>query len=156
VDSPTKTSTDQSIRLTNIIAVVLAASVVVYMLIAWLVAPITASPESANTDIAVMAGAVAVLSFGHLVVAHFLFARGVRSAEKRRRPVERLSGYRVAIIISFAVRESVAIYGLILSLLSGDPMWCLAFGVVTLISMGIGWPARSVMNRLAAEVQPIG
>jgi len=151
----TSPSTEQSIRLTIIIAGALAASVPLYMFIAWMVTPTIAGSDGPGEDVQTLAVILAMMSLGTLFLAQILFAKGLSKAEIMPTPGQRLGGYRVAIIVAFAVRESVAIYGLILSFLSGDMRWCFGFGVVALASMLLGWPKRSAMERLAAEVPPI-
>jgi F0F1-type ATP synthase membrane subunit c/vacuolar-type H+-ATPase subunit K len=150
-----KPSIDQFARTTNIIAFAIAAAVPIYIVVAWLVAPTVATAPGYEELVPLLAGIFAVLSAGHLVLAQVLFASRVRAAEKLPTPEERLASYRVTVIIAFALREAVAIYGLVLSLLGGDPRWCLGFGAVALVSMALGWPRRSVMERLASDVPPI-
>ena len=48
------------------------------------------------------------------------------------------------------------VYGLVLSLISGDLRWCFGFGAIALVSMMMGWPRRSTMDRLESEIPPIG
>ena len=156
MNAPTEFSSDNFIRLINLIAIALVASVLVYMVIAWVVAP-TVAEEGGDADfIQMMAAILAIVSLGHLVAAQMLFAIRVRAAEKLPTPEQRLGSYRVAVILSFALREAVAVYGLILSFLSGDARWALGFGAVAAISMLLGWPKRSAMERLASEIPPIG
>ena len=150
-----KPTLDQFARTTMILAGAIAASVPIYMAVAWLVAPTVASASGSDDLVPLLAGIFAVLSAGHLVLAQLLFTSRVRAAEKLPTPEERLARYRVAVIIAFALREAVAIYGLVLSLLGGDPRWCLGFGAVALVSMVLGWPRRSTMERLASDVPPI-
>lgn len=154
--APTRSSTDQLVRMNTLIAAALVASVVVYIAVAWLIAPTAAAPSQDTEYIQLIAAILAVLSLGHLVAAQTLFAIRARAAAKLPTPEQRLGAYRVALILSFALREAVAVFGLVLSFLSGDARWCLGFGAVALISMLMGWPKRSEMNRLASEVPPIG
>lgn len=149
-------SIDQAARTTTILAGAIAASVPIYMAVAWVVAPSVATASGNDDVVPLLAAIFAVLSAGHLVLAQLLFASRARAAEKLPTPEERLASYRVAVIIAFAIREAVALYGLVLTLLSGDPRWCLGFGVVALVSMALGWPRRSEMERLASEVPSIG
>jgi hypothetical protein len=148
-------SIDQFARTTTILAGAIAASIPIYMVVAWLVAPTVATGADNDELVPLLAGILAALSAGHLVLASVFFANRVRAAEKLPTPEERLAGYRVAVIIAFALREAVAIYGLVLTFLSGDPRWCLGFGAVALVSMALGWPRRSSMERLASDVPPI-
>ena len=156
MQTSTTSSTDQSARINNLIAVALAASVVVYMVVAWVVAPTMATPGGDAEHIRVMAAILAVVSLGNLVAAQMLFAIRVRAAAKLPKPEQRLDAYRIAFILSFALREAVAIFGLVFSFLSGDARWCLGFGTVALVSMLLGWPKRSAMLRLGSDVPPIG
>jgi F0F1-type ATP synthase membrane subunit c/vacuolar-type H+-ATPase subunit K len=126
------------------------------MAIAWFVAPTVTTPSENLEHILLMAGILAVLSIGHLLAAQILFANRVRAAEKLPSPEQRLAGYRTAIILAFALREAIAVYGLVLSFLSGDVRWCLGFGAVALVSMLMGWPKSTTMERLCSEVPPIG
>ena len=148
-------SLDQVARVTHIIAAAIAASVPIYMVIAWLVAPTVATGTDNADLVRLLAGILAVLSAGHLVLAHLLFVNRVAAAAKLSTPEQRLAAHRVAVIIAFALREAVAIYGLVLSFLSGDPRWAFGFGAVALVSMVFGWPRRSTMERLASDVPPI-
>jgi len=154
--APTSSSTEQFIRLINIIAFALVVSVFAYMVVAWVVAPTIAEVGGDAKMMQMMAAILAIVSLGHLVAAQMLFAIRVRAAEKLPTPEQRLGSYRIAIILSFALREAVAVYGLILSFLSGDARWSLGFGAVAAISMLLGWPKRSAMERLGSEVPPIG
>jgi F0F1-type ATP synthase membrane subunit c/vacuolar-type H+-ATPase subunit K len=151
-----KPSIEQFARTTHIIAAAIAASVPIYMVVAWLVAPAVATSSGSDELVPLLAGIFAVLSAGHLVLAQLLFASRVRAAEELPTPEERLASYRVAVIIAFALREGVALYGLVLGFLSGDPRWAFGFGAVALVSMMFGWPRRSTMERLASEVPSIG
>lgn len=156
MEIPAGSSTVQSARATQIIAAAIAASVLLYMAVAWLVVPTMSIPNANLQHVMLMAGVLAVLSIGHLLVAQTLFAARVRRAEELPTPEQRLGAYRVAVILAFAIREAVAIYGLVLSFISGDLRWCAGFGAIALVSMLMGWPKRSTIDRLGSEVQPIG
>ncbi len=97
-----------------------------------------------------------VLSVGSLLAARVIFQSRLRTAREGDTPMERLQRYRIAIILAFALRETVAIYGLVLSLATGNPRWVLGFGLVALVTMAMGWPRRSSMLELTDTVPPIG
>jgi F0F1-type ATP synthase membrane subunit c/vacuolar-type H+-ATPase subunit K len=156
MQAPTTSSVDKFARTTRIIAAAIAASVPIYMLIAWLVAPTVDSSGGDPNFIPLLAMLFAVVSVVQLAAAYLVFSARVRAAAEQDTSEERLAGYRVAMIIAFALREAVAIYGLMLSLLSGDARWCIGFGLVALVSMVLGWPRRSEIDRLASEVPSIG
>ena len=71
---------------------------------------------------------------------------------------ERVASYRTAAIASFALRESVAIIGLVITFLSGDLRWCLGLAAAAALAMLLGWPRRADMVRLAGDpsAAPIG
>jgi len=60
--------------------------------------------------------------------------------------------------VSFAMRESAAIIGLVISLLTGDLRWCLALSAAAVLAMLLGFPRRADMVRLAGDpaAAPIG
>ena len=124
----------QSIRTTQIIAGAIMATVPIYVVVAVTVGATTVPPDAGRL---------------HSMAVAFL-------ARREPTPLRRLAAYRVAVIIAFALRETVAIYGLALSLSTGDPNWVIGFGIVALVTMAIGWPRRSHMLELATDVQPIG
>lgn len=147
---------DRFVRVVHLIAGAIAASVLIYVVIAWLIAP-TLGPTGMEPQttrlIAVIFG---VLSIGHLIAARTFFSSRLRSAATLPLPEQRLESYRIGFIIAFALREAIAIYGLALSFLSGDVIWVVVFGAVSLMSMLLDWPRRSDIERLASTVPPIG
>ena len=152
----TKSTVDNFARVTHIIAGALAASVLLYMGIAALVAPSILALEDNVRLVQLLAIVFGGLSTGHLIGAHVFTRLSLVKVRLRAGAQERLAGYRTSMIVGFVLREGVALYGLMLSFLGGDPKWAVGFGAVALFSMAVGWPRRSVMEELAAEVQPIG
>jgi len=133
-------------------------SVAVYVLVARLVmgkAPALAPlPELLPW---ILAG-VAVLA---LLSAQPLGALMARNAESQPTPEARQAGYRQAVVVAFAVRESAAIFGLVLTLLTGDLSWVLILAAAAVLAMVIGWPRRAQFDRLGrsdteAPPPPIG
>jgi hypothetical protein len=143
----------QAIRTTQIIAGAIMLTVPVYAVVAMTVGATTEPPDADRLHS--MAVAFLVLSVFSLLLARTIFASRARTARREPTPLRRLAAHRVAVIIAFALRETVAIYGLALSLSTGDPRWVIGFGAVALVTMAIGWPTRSQMLELATEVQPI-
>lgn len=149
-------SLDQFARITTIIAFAVAAAVPLYVLVAWVVAPQDPAMAGDRGLVGTLAIALGVVAVGTLIAAQGLFRTRVAAARRQATPEQRLATYRVAVIIALALKESVAIYGLVLSLLDGDPLWAMGFGVVALAAMTLSWPRRTEMEALAAEVPPIG
>jgi hypothetical protein len=66
-----------------------------------------------------------------------------------------LAEYRKATVVGFAFREAAAIFGLLISLFTGEPLWCYALAAATLVAMALAWPSREVLVRVArGAVQP--
>lgn len=152
----THPSTDQFARVISVIAAALAASVLIYMVIAWIVVPTMANEGMEFEQLQLIALVLAVLSIGHLVAAQVLFSTRVRAAASLTSPEQRLETYRTSFILAFALREAVAVYGLVLSFLGGDVRWALVFGAAALVSMLLAWPKKSAIVQLGSEVPPIG
>jgi len=153
---PSRTEVDRFVRVTQIIAAAVALAIPIYVVVAWIVAPTMPVASDNGQLITIMAVVLGALSIGQLAAAQLLVSTRMRGLTKLDDAGQRLVGYRTTVIIAFALRESIAIFGLVLSLLGGDPRWALGFGAVALLSMLLGWPRRSAMERLAATVPPIG
>lgn len=145
---------EQSMRVTQIIAAAIMGSIVVYMAIATVVGPTTEAPDADHLH--TLAMAFLVLSVGSLLAARVIFRSRLRAARDGATPIERLQRYRMAVILAFALRETVAIYGLVLSFATGDPRWVFGFGLAALATMAMGFPRRAQMHDLTDSVQPIG
>jgi len=154
MDTTLPADIEQSMRVTQIIAAAIMASIVIYMVVAMVVRPTTPPPDGDRLQ--TLAMAFLVLSVGSLFAARVIFQSRLRAARDGDTPIERLQRYRVAVILAFALRETVAIYGLVLSLATGDPRWVFGFGLVALVTMAMGWPRRSSMLELTDTVSPIG
>jgi F0F1-type ATP synthase membrane subunit c/vacuolar-type H+-ATPase subunit K len=146
---------EQQARVTMILAAAMATSVPVYAVVAWLVTAGMTAPMVEPGVLRTLLIALALVSAAELVFAGVLFRTQVAAARSRETVEERLGAYRVAVVITFALRESVAIYGLVLSLVGDDPVWAAAFAAGALATMLLGWPRRSEMEALAADVPPI-
>lgn len=149
-------SLDSAARINTVLAATMLASVAVYVVIAYLVAPTAAGDPLDPELLRTLAIVLGVVSAATLITAEVLFRARLRGARAATAVSERLAGYRVAMIIAFALRESVAIYGLVLSFLSNDPVWAIGFAAVAALAMVAGWPRRSTLEALAADVPPIG
>ncbi len=145
----------QSIRTTTIICFAIAMSVPIYALVGWFVARqdtmIDALPRPLLIGLVAVAAAMLVAA---PVVSRRLKAAAAAESSLRGR----IEAYRLAIIVSFALREGVAIIGLAITLLGGGLKWCLGFAIVSLLAMWLDWPGPAQWEALARDrsAAPIG
>ena len=148
---------DATARITSLICFAIMASIPFYVAIAWIVvgqsegAAVAALPP-------VLTWALGAVGIVMLVVAQAVWGAMKRAATAKPTAFERITAYRIAAIVSFALRESVAIIGLVITMLTGDVRWCMTLAAAALLAMLLGWPRRADMQRLAGEpaAAPIG
>ena len=146
---------DQNVRVTTILAAAMATTVPVYVVVAWLVTPAVTTPLLPGGTLRTLTWVLGAVAAAELLFAPVMFRAQVAAAGRSNTAGERLSGYRNAVVIAFALRESVAIFGLVLSFIGGDPTWSAVFAAAALAAMLIGWPRRSDMEALARSVPPV-
>ena len=61
-------------------------------------------------------------------------------------PARRFAAYQTAYIAAYALRESGALLGFILALLTGSPWWSWGLGAAALISMIFDWPKPQALG----------
>jgi hypothetical protein len=61
-----------------------------------------------------------------------------------------LESYRLATMLAFILREGAAIVGLMLTLLTNQPMWCYVLAALAVVAMIWGWPRRDDLVNLLA------
>jgi hypothetical protein len=61
-------------------------------------------------------------------------------------PNRRFTAYQTAYIAAFAMRETGALLGFILALLTGNPWWSWGLGAAALISMITDWPKPQALG----------
>lgn len=133
-------------RTAMVVKVALIASIGVYGAVAFVVARRGPLGQPPTPDVLrLMAFALGAFAVVLLVTAHLLprllLARLAASEQSRRRAAE-LGPEAAAAAVAFSVQvvqvalsESVAIFGLVLTLLSGDLTWFVGFGAAAVISM---------------------
>lgn len=144
-------------RVTTVICAAILLAVPVYVAVAWIVVG-QGVGASGSALPPVLTWALAAVGAALLSVAQAVWAAMTRGAAARPTPAERLAAYRTAAIVSFAMRESAAIVGLAITLLTGDLRWCLGLGAAAVLAMLLGFPRRADMARLAGDpaAAPIG
>jgi len=71
-------------------------------------------------------------------------------------PETRCRQFQTATIIGQAIRESTAIIGFVLTLLTHDIVWVAGLSFLSLLAMVIYWPRRSRLEERFREVPTIG
>jgi len=138
----------RSMRTTTVICFAIAISIPIYVAIAWFLA--SQGPLDDEPPASVVYGLLA-LAAGLLIAAVAVSRRLKTTAAAKPTLVERLDAQRVATIVSFALREGIAVVGLVITLLDGDLRWILGLATVSLVAMLLDWPAPADWERLAAD-----
>ncbi len=151
----------------KVIAGALAMSVVIYAVVAWFLTSGAAgtSTEPIGLPVAIVAllGALAVFDLLIApVVEQFLGAgrqpaagSGAGAGSEPPDLETALATYRRAKVIGYAFREAAAVFGLLLALFTGNPVWCYALVALTLVAMALAWPSRNGLLRATGRsVQP--
>lgn len=148
---------DASAQVTIVICIAILASIPCYVAVAWMVAGQRADASGGGLP-PILFWTLGAVGIALLAAAQAVWAAMKQGAATRPTPVERLASYRTAAIVSFAMRESAAIVGLVISLLTGDLRWCLALSAAAVLAMLLGFPRRAEMVRLAGDPAsaPIG
>jgi hypothetical protein len=148
---------DDAARVTTVICAAIVLAVPVYVAVAWMVVGQGVGASGGGLP-SVLVWALASVGITLLAVAEAVWAAMKRSAAGRPTPADRLASYRTAAIVSFAMRESAAIIGLVIALLTGDLRWSFALSAAAVLAMLLGFPRRADMARLAGDpaAAPIG
>jgi hypothetical protein len=148
---------DATVRVTTVICIAILASIPLYVAIAWIVVGQGAGELGGGLP-PVLIWALGAVGIVVLVVAQAMWAAMKGSAAARPTPAERVASYRTAAVVSFALRESAAIIGLVITMLTGDLRWCVGLAAAAVLAMLLGWPRRADMQRLAGDpaAAPIG
>jgi hypothetical protein len=143
----------EQMRFLNVVCLALVASVGAYSVVAWFLT--SGGDALGGPDLPrglAIAGALVALAL--LVAAQIVrrkilekAASGARTDERHTTAVE---SYRLATLLSFILREGAAIVGLMLTILTAEPMWCYGLGAVTVVAMFTGWPRREELEAVLA------
>lgn len=129
-----------------VIAGALAASVLVYAGVGWF---LTSEAMAAGFEPAGLPGSVstalAVAGVALLLLAPFV----ERKLREGAPPAEAVAAFRRATVVGFALREAAALCGLLIAILTGEPLWCFALALAALVAMVAAWPSRGKLERFA-------
>lgn len=141
----------------RLIAGSLAASVVLYAGVAWMVheifelEPIVELSTPISWSIAI--AALFVILTGYLIErsvrnggAGMSGGGALRSPVPTDAPAASVDRYIRSVMIGFAFREAAAVIGFVLSFLTGNTAWAFGLSGVALLSMLIHWPRRAAVE----------
>jgi hypothetical protein len=141
----------EQLRFLNVVCIGMIASVFAYAFVAWFL-----TREDGALAGPGLPGGVAWL--GAAVAAALLLAAPIvqrrtrESAAQGQLPEERsigaLEGFRLGTLMAFMLRDGAAIVGLMITIVTGEPMWTYALGAVTIVAMFWGWPRREDLDEL--------
>lgn len=143
----------ESLAQAQVIAGAMAAAVVVYAVVAWVVVDFLGGEALAGGLAAPVPGVLVVVAAAVLLTAPVVERRimapprpgtGV-AVGAAASVVER---YRLAKLVGFALREAAAVIGLVVGLTTGEPRWTWGICAGTLLVMALAWPR-------AADLPPV-
>jgi hypothetical protein len=157
VDPPTSSTVSSSVRITSIVCAAILMSLPVYVAVAYF----TTSGGTRPAGPSLPAGGrwvLVALAIGVLAAAQVVWSRLLRAASAKPTQDERLAAFRTAATLTFALREAAGIVGLVVTMLTGELLWCLVLCGAAAAAMLLGWPRRTDAARLVAdpETRPIG
>jgi hypothetical protein len=147
---------DEALRFLNIVCMALVVSVAVLAAVAWFVAngPGAMGLVGPPLPAAVAYFGVAV-GVALLVAAPLVHRRMLDRTNASQRADERLDGalesFRLATLLAFILREGAAVVGLMVTVLTNEPMWCYILAALALVAMISAWPRR---EQVAGFLQP--
>jgi putative flippase GtrA len=136
---------DEALRFLNVVCVGMILSVGVLVIVAWFVssrqgeAGQVGPPLPAALAYIGFAVGLALLVAAPLVHRKML-ARAASSLRADERTDTALESFRLATLLAFILREGAAIVGLMLTLLTNEPMWSYVLSALAIIAMIWGWP----------------
>jgi hypothetical protein len=128
----------------QVVCAALAGAALVYFLVAWLLLAVVLDPAGVGGLPAPVPGVLAVFAAATLVAAPVV-ERGL--LQRGGGSVPDAAGYRAAKLLGFALRETVAIVGLVLALVTGRAAWSGLLSLAALVAMALAWPR-------AADLEP--
>lgn len=136
----------EAVAQAQVIAGALAAAVVVYAVVAWLVVEFFGHEVLAGGLPAPLPGVLVTVAAALLLLApaveRRMLARSRRPASAAP-PDDLAERYRTAKVAGFALRELAAVVGLVVGLTTGEPRWTWGISAGTLLLMGLAWPRAS-------------
>jgi len=131
------------------LATAFCASAALYIVVAVILERVVGLDALMEIPFSVAAG-IAVLQL-LVILAGYLISRAMRAPRRSRTgaapdPEEALGRYTASVIVASAFREAAAVFGLLLTLLTGDLIWVTLLATVAVISMVVHWPRREAVQ----------
>ena len=141
----------EALRFLNVVCLGMVFSVFVYAVVAWFLTRedgAIAGPQLPRE----IAWVGAVVAIALLIAAPVVQRRAREATVQGPDPTERLiaalEGYRLGTLLAFLLRDGAAIVGLMLTIMTGEPLWTYALGAVTVVAMFWGWPRREDLDSI--------
>jgi F0F1-type ATP synthase membrane subunit c/vacuolar-type H+-ATPase subunit K len=138
-----------SYRMTVIVCAALLVSLVIYVVLASFLVEQEGFAVTGEMP-PILPPLLAAIGVGMLVVAQIVPALIARQARAAADIGERLRQAQTTVIIGMALRESTAIFGLVITLLTGEILWVLALAGLSALAMVVNWPRRSHLETIIA------
>lgn len=104
----------------------------------------------------VLVGVLAVVALLFLGLAAVVYRIMMQRIPANSTVEARIAKWKIATILSFAVRETTAIFGFVLTMLTGDLRWVVGLAGITVLFMLYAFPRWSTFEKSLKEVPPIG
>ena len=144
----------EAVRFLNVVCLGMVFSVFVYAAVAWFLTSrdgAIAGPQLPGG----IAWVGALVAIALLVAAPIVQRRAregtVQGPDPEERRIAALEGYRLGTLLAFLLRDGAAIVGLMLTIMTGEPLWTYALAAVTVVAMFWGWPRREDLDSLFAR-----
>lgn len=142
---------DEETRFLNVVALGMVISVMAFIGLAWFLLDRPDTLPLAAELPTPIAWAGGLLAGGLLLAAPLIHRRLLQRVEGPGPGGELaplVEGHRFATLLVFMLRETAAIIGLMIALISGQAAWAYGLGGLTLVAMFVGWPRREELERL--------
>jgi hypothetical protein len=149
---------DEALRFLNVVCGALIVSVGAFAMVAWFVASgpgaqgVVGPPVP--TGVAVFGAVVGVALLLAAPVIYRKMLERATGGRAQERETTALESFRLATMLAFILREGAAIVGLMLTLLTNEPMWCYALAGMAIVAMIWGWPRPDQLDALLAAQSP--
>ena len=143
----------EQMRFLNVVCFALVAGVGAYSVVAWFLTSGSDSIAGPDlpTGLAVVGALVAVgLLIAAPIVRRKILEQAADTARAHERHATAVESYRLATLLAFILRDGAAIVGLMLTILTGEPLWCYGLGALTVVAMFTGWPRREELEAVFA------
>ncbi|HHQ49547.1 MAG TPA: hypothetical protein ENK19_11785 [Acidobacteria bacterium] len=149
---------DASLLMSSLITAAMLVSVLFYVLIAVLL--LRRGQLFLVSGVSLLEPALAAAAVLGAVGGPWFFrmrVRGLEEASRSTAPELTLERLQRARIVGLALAETAAIFGLVLTLVTGRSVWCFGLAALSVAAMLTLWPRRGQLERVAfpGEARPI-